>query len=159
LGIVAALPVGEWIVREPRPQFMAPTTTRRPRALLLDEDVLVIRLLGTALEDRGFDVLAATDGESGLSLLLDELLELDVLVTALDLPERDGRSLLRLVRGPGGERDLGLVLLGGGTDAATRAELLALGADAVAERNSGPVAVAAVVEAVAGFSSNRRLAA
>jgi DNA-binding response OmpR family regulator len=138
---------------------MTTTTTRRPRALLLDDDLVVLRLLGIALEERGFDVRAATDGESGLSLLLDELLDLDVVVTALDLPERDGRSLLRLVRRAGGERDLGLVVLGAGTDDATRAELLSLGADVVVDRTSGTIAIAALVEAVAGFSEPRRLAA
>jgi two-component system KDP operon response regulator KdpE len=128
------------------------TTTRRPRALLLDDDVVVLRLLGIALEARGFEVRAATDGESGLSLLLDELLDLDVVVSALDLPRRSGRALVELIRKAGGERDLGLVLLGGATDAATKAELLRLGADMVVERTSGPTVVAALVEAVAGFS-------
>lgn len=135
------------------------TTPRKPKALLLDRDTVVLRLLGTALEARGFDVRAATDGESGTALLLDELLDLDVVVTALDLPARDGRSLLRLVRQAGGERELGLVLLGGATDDATRAELLGLGADAVVERSSGTAAVADLVEAVAGFSRLALLAA
>ena len=128
------------------------TASRRPRALLLDDDVVVLRLLGIALEARGFEVRAATDGESGLSLLLDELLDLDVVVSALDLPRRSGRALVELIRNAGGERDLGLVLLGGATDAATKAELLRLGADMVVERTSGPTVVAALVEAVAGFS-------
>jgi DNA-binding response OmpR family regulator len=159
LGIEAPAAAREWSAGGRRRLIMTDTTMRRPRALLLDGDIVVIRLLGIALEARGFDVRAATDGESGLALLLDELLELDVVVTALDLPERDGRSLLHLVRHAGGERDLGLVVLGGGTDAATRAELLALGADAVVERTSGPLAVAALVEAVAGFSDPWRAAA
>src|SRR5512136_1776465 len=90
------------------------TTTRRPRALLLDDDVTV------------------------LSLLLDELLELDVVVSALELPRRSGRALVELIRKAGGERDLGLVLLGGATDDATKADLLRLGADMVVERTSGP---------------------
>ena len=128
------------------------TTTRRPRALLLDDDVVVLRLLGTELEARGFEVRAATDGDSGVSLLLDELLELDVVVSALELPRRSGRALVELIRKAGGERDLGLVLLGGATDEATRAELLALGADLVVERTSGPGVVANLVEAVAGFA-------
>jgi DNA-binding response OmpR family regulator len=138
---------------------MTTATTRKPKALLLDDDVVVLRLLGTALEARGFDVRAATDGQSGTSLLLDELLDLDVVVTSLDLPERDGRAILRLVRQAGGERDLGLVLLGGRTDEATRAELLSLGADAVVERTSGHDAVADLVEAVASFARLDLLAA
>ncbi len=138
---------------------MTTATTRKPKALLLDEDVVVLRLLGTALEARGFEVRAATDGESGTALLLDELMDLDVVVTSLELPARDGRALLRLVRQAGGERDLGLVLLGGATDDATRAELLSLGADAVAARSAGTGAVADLVEAVASFARLDLLAA
>lgn len=138
---------------------MTTANSRRMKALLLDDDVVVLRLLGTALEARGFDVRAATDGESGTALMLDELLDLDVVVTSLSLPARDGRSILRLVRGAGGERDLGLVMLGGGTDEATRAELLALGADAVVEKASGTGAVADLVEAVASFARLDLLAA
>lgn len=144
---------------EARRLDMTTANSRRMKALLLDDDVLVLRMLGTALEARGFDVRAATDGESGTALMLDELLDLDVVVTSLDLPERDGRSILRLVRGAGGERDLGLVMLGGGTDEATRAELLALGADAVVEKASGTGAVADLVEAVASFARLDLLAA
>ncbi len=138
---------------------MTTANSRRMKALLLDDDVVVLRLLGTALEARGFDVRAATDGESGTALMLDELLDLDVVVTSLSLPARDGRSILRLVRGAGGERDLGLVMLGGGTDEATRAELLSLGADAVVEKASGTGAVADLVEAVASFARLDLLAA
>lgn len=138
---------------------MTTSTMRRPRALLLDHDLVVLRLLGTELEAAGFEVRAATDGERGLALLLDELLDLDVVVTALDLPARDGRSLLRLIRRDGGERALGLVVLAGHADHATRAELLTLGADAVIDRAAGPAEVARLVGAVAGFAGASALAA
>jgi CheY-like chemotaxis protein len=138
---------------------MTTSTMRRPRALLLDHDLVVLRLLGTELEAAGFEVRAATDGERGLALLLDELLDLDVVVTALDLPARDGRALLRLIRRDGGERALGLVVLAGHADDATRAELLAIGADAVIDRAAGPAEVARLVGAVAGFAGSSALAA
>ncbi len=105
----------------PRPSVMTTSTsTRLPKALLLDDDATVLRLLGTALQERGFDVRAATDGEAGTSILLDELLDLDVLVVDADLPGRDARALLHLVRWAGGERDLGIVVLAGGLDAPAR---------------------------------------
>jgi CheY-like chemotaxis protein len=132
-----------------RREDMNATTTRRPRALLLDDDPVVLRLLGTALEARGFDVRAARDAASGLELLFDELLELDVLVADADLPGRDAVSLLHLVRHAGGERDLGVVVLADGAPRATREQLLALGADAVVERAIGHVAAAAAVAGVA----------
>jgi len=128
---------------------MTPTTTRRPRALLLDDDPVTLRLLGTALEARGFDVRAAADGASGLDLLLDELLELDVLVADAELPGRDAASLVRLVRHAGGERELGIVVLAGPSPRGLREQLLVLGADAVVDRARGPAAAAAAVAAVA----------
>jgi CheY-like chemotaxis protein len=124
---------------------------RTPKALLLDDDATVLRLLGTALEGHGLELRAATDGDAGLALLLDELLDLDVLVVDLDLPGRDGRALLRLVRGSGGERDLGVVVLA--DDAArVRGELLALGADVVLDRRAGPADAADAISAVAGLA-------
>jgi CheY-like chemotaxis protein len=134
----------------------ATTSNRNPKALLLDDDTTVLRLLGTALEARGFELRAATEGEGGLGLLLDELLGLDVLVVDLELPGRDGRDLLRLVRGAGGERDLGVVVLAGDLQGGVRDELLALGADMVVDRRAGH-AVAA--EAIAAFLRSGVIAA
>jgi CheY-like chemotaxis protein len=131
---------------------MTPTTTRRPRALLLDDDPAVLRLLGTILEARGFEVRSAADGASGLELLLDELLDLDVLVTDAELPGRDGASLLRLVRHAGGERDLGVVVLAGPAPRGAHEQLLALGADAVVDRAEG---LAAAANAIAGVAARR----
>lgn len=135
--------------RRARPSGMTTSTTNRPpRALLLDDDATVLRLLGTALEARGFELRAATDAEAGLALLVDELLDLDVVVVDADLPGRDARALLHLVRWAGGERDLGIVVLAGALDAAARGELLALGADAVVDRRAGhATALDAVVAA------------
>lgn len=134
---------------------MNATMIRRPRALLLDDDPTVLRVLGTALEARGFDVRAAADGERGVALLIDELLDLDVVVADAGLPGRDAPSLLALVRGRGGERDLGVVVLGDASPAA-RERFLALGADDVVDRGHGP---AAAVRAVVAVVERRHLGA
>ncbi len=128
---------------------MNATSTRRPKALLLDDDPTVLRLLGTALQARGFEVRAATDGESGVHVLLDELLDLDVLVADRDLPGRDGASLLRLVREAGGERELAVVVLADRVAPGDRDGLLSLGADAVVDRTLGPDAAAEVIASAA----------
>jgi CheY-like chemotaxis protein len=127
----------------------ATTSNRTPKALLLDDDVTVLRLLGTALEARGLELRAATDGESGLALLIDELLDLDVLVLDLDLPGRNAWELLHLVRRAGGERDLGVVVLASAPERGVRDALLALGADAVVDRRAGHGAAAEAIAAVA----------
>jgi DNA-binding response OmpR family regulator len=131
---------------------MNATTSRRPRALLLDDDPTTLRILATALVARGFEVRAALSAEAGLELLLDELLDLDVLVADRDLPGRDGASLVRLVREAGGERDLALVLLADEAAAEDRERLLALGADVVVDRADG---VRAAADAIAAEAPRR----
>ena len=133
-----------------RPSGMTTSTANRtPKALLLDDDTTVLRLVGTALEARGFEVRAATDGEAGTALLVDELLGLDVVLVDAELPGRDARSLLHLVRWAGGEQELGVVVLAGTLDDASRDQLLALGADAVLDRRAG---LAAALEAIAAVA-------
>jgi DNA-binding response OmpR family regulator len=127
---------------------MNATNTKRPMALLLDDDPAILRTVGTALEARGWDVRAATDGAGGVAVLLDELLELDVVIADLELPGRDAWSLLHLVRRAGGERDLGVVVLGV-VEPRVRGQLLALGADVVVDPAAGPSAVLDAVRAVA----------
>lgn len=127
------------------------TTTRRPRALLLDDDPAALKLLGAALEARGFDVRAASDATRGLELLLDELLDLDVLVADAELPGREATSLLRLVREAGGERDLGMAILVGPASRGACEQLFALGADAVVDRARGHAAAADAIAAVVAW--------
>jgi CheY-like chemotaxis protein len=103
-----------------------------------------------ALERCHVEALWACDGQNGVALLLDELLRLDVLVVDLELPGRDGRSLIDLIRRAGGERDLGIVVVATGATR-VRGQLLALGADAVVERSDGPGAAA---EAVLRFAQS-----
>jgi CheY-like chemotaxis protein len=103
------------------------------------------------LERCQVEALSASDGHSGVGLLLDELLHLDVLVVDLDLPGRDGWALIDLVRRAGGERDLAIVVVAAGA-ACVRGQLLALGADAVVERTDGPAAAAEAVLRVAASS-------
>ncbi len=128
---------------------MRPATLRRPQALLLDDDPAVLRLLGRTLSHRGAEVVAAADAHGGLALLLDRLLDLDVLIVDLDLPGGDAWSLLRLIRGAGGEEDLRVVVLADRPAPAVRRRLLAFGADAVADRADGPEEAARLALAAA----------
>jgi CheY-like chemotaxis protein len=124
--------------------------TRRLRALVLDGDSAARRAVRRALEASGFEVRCAADGDTGIGVLLDELLALDVLVADAELPGRDARALADLVRRAGGERDLALVVVAGAPAPGLREELLALGVDAVVERRAGGEGVAAAaLDAVA----------
>ena len=109
------------------------------RALVLDLDPAS---LAQALEARRVETVTATDGDAGLVRLLDELLSLDVLVMALDLPGRDARALARLIRKAGNERDLRLVVVALRPSPALRLELRGLGVDAIVDLEDGPEAIA-----------------
>ncbi len=121
---------------------------RTPRALVLEGDPVALDIVQRSLEARSLATLSAADGTKGLEILLDELLHLDVVVMDVDLPQRDARSFARLVRLAGGERDLALVVVAGELDPGLRAELLAVGVDAIADWREGPRAIADVVVGV-----------
>jgi DNA-binding response OmpR family regulator len=126
-------------------------STRRPRLLLLDGDPAAAAALADALAACRVTAVTAGDGDAGLALLLEELLRLDALVVDLDLPGRDARAFARLVRQAGNEQDLPIVVLADAPSPALRAELRALGVDAVADRREGPAAAAAAaLAAIAG---------
>lgn len=127
----------------------------RHRVLLLDGDSDERAALRGALAARSCEVLTAGDATSGVRLLLEELLELDVLVVDLHLPHRDARSLARLVRRDGGEQELAIVVLARDLTSERRDELHALGVDAVVDRRGG---AAAAAEAVLGAVASRRAA-
>ncbi|HVO21714.1 MAG TPA: PilZ domain-containing protein [Anaeromyxobacter sp.] len=116
--------------------------THPRRALVVDPDARARRALGAALEARGFEVFTAADGNDGLHSLIDLLLGLDLLVVDLHAPGLDGERLLRLVRDPGGERDLTIVVVGSEVDEAVRSRLVSAGADSVQQKGGGIAAVA-----------------
>jgi CheY-like chemotaxis protein len=130
--------------------------THPRRALVVDHDTRVRRGLGAALLARGFEVFSAADGSDGLRVLIDLLLGLDLLLVDLHAPGLDGERLLRLVRDPGGERDLTIVVMGGELDEAAEARLLAAGADSVARKGGGIPGVAE--EAVRALRRRERAA-
>jgi two-component system phosphate regulon response regulator PhoB len=124
---------------------VSPPRTRR--ALVIDDDALSRCMLRDALAERGFEVITASDGVTGLQVLCDELLRLDVLITDLFMPGLDGGSLVRQIRGPGGETELAVLLV----TAAAPAELAALpptGADVVLRKDIGPEEIARIADAV-----------
>jgi len=112
------------------------------RALVVDPDARARRGLGSALRARGFEVFTAADGDDGLHALIDLLLGLDLLVVDLQAPGLGGEGLLRLVRDPGGERDLTIVVMGSEVDEAVQARLVAAGADSIQQKGGGIAAVA-----------------
>jgi uncharacterized protein (TIGR02266 family) len=127
---------------------IAHITARARRALVVDDDALVRRMLADALADRGFEVITGTDGQDGLRVLSEELLALDLLVTDVHMPEMDGEQFVKMIRRAGGEADLAIVVVSGKMEPGLEPRLEAAGADAVLDKALGPELVAQAADAV-----------
>jgi DNA-binding response OmpR family regulator len=64
--------------------------------LIIDDDPLFLKSLGAYLEDGGYQVLKAKDGDEGVELFSARRPE--VVVTDLRMPGRDGIAVLKAVR-------------------------------------------------------------
>ncbi|HEU4383967.1 MAG TPA: response regulator [Anaeromyxobacteraceae bacterium] len=126
---------------------IARISARPRRALVVDDDGLVRRILSEALQGRGFEVLTARDGAEGLHLLAEELLTLDVLVTDDEMPGMDGEALVRAIREQGGEEDLTIVVAATRVDQALERRMVRAGVDAVVDKSVGPELVAQAADA------------
>src|SRR6476661_8335645 len=68
----------------------------KPRILVVDDEPQLIRVLRTGLKSRGYDVLAAEDGQSGFKLFQEW--KPDLVITDLAMPNMDGLELCRRLR-------------------------------------------------------------
>jgi len=68
----------------------------KPRALIIDDEVQIRRLLRVALEGAGYDVHEAEAGQLGLQAAA--LVRLDVILLDLGLPDLDGLVVLKRLR-------------------------------------------------------------
>ncbi len=69
------------------------------KILIVEDDKKTAALLAGTLEQEGFKVTVAGDGDTGLQLALAE--PFDALVTDIMLPKRDGLSLVKALRDQG----------------------------------------------------------
>jgi CheY-like chemotaxis protein len=67
------------------------------KVLVVDDDPLNQEMMVTILEDRGYTVFSADDGDSGLDLL-DKEQDIRVTVTDIMMPNREGISFIRAIR-------------------------------------------------------------
>jgi two-component system chemotaxis sensor kinase CheA len=108
-----------------------PVAAAPARALdvVLAEDSLATReVLRVLLEEQGFRVRVAADGDEALQRIVERAP--DVLVSDVNMPRRDGLSLARALRARAETERLPIVLLTSQDDEATRAAGAAAGADA-----------------------------
>jgi type II secretory ATPase GspE/PulE/Tfp pilus assembly ATPase PilB-like protein/ActR/RegA family two-component response regulator len=101
---------------------------KAPTVLLVDDDRLVRTLAHQLLERQGYQVIEAADGAAALRSL-QEAERVDLMVLDLNMPEMDGRAVLRAVRANPRTTGLPVVVLTGEQQEGMEVQLMDEGAD------------------------------
>lgn len=105
-----------------------PASVRRARVLLVEDTVTTRALERSVLESAGYDVEVAGDGAEAWRLLQE--VDVDIVVSDIDMPRMDGAALCRAIRGAPQLRDLPIVLVTSLGSEEDRRRGLEAGADA-----------------------------
>ncbi len=116
------------------------------RILVVDDDKEIVRLLRAYLEQSGFRVLVAYDGETALHILRRE--RPDLVLLDLMLPDRDGWDVTRIVRSDAALRATPIIMLTARVEDQDKIVGLELGADDYVTKPFNPREVVARVRAV-----------
>ncbi|MGF6593750.1 response regulator [Pseudomonas sp. 2835] len=79
--------------------------------LVVDDEYLIANILGWALEDEGFDVELAGNGQKALDLLKEKRVEL--VITDYMMPVMDGEALATGIRAQPQLQELPIILMSG----------------------------------------------
>ena len=86
------------------------------RILVVDDDEYLVELMRVILESHGFSVVSAARPSEALRILRDETIpatSFDLILLDLMLPEQDGISTVRIIRGESRLRDIPVIILTG----------------------------------------------
>jgi two-component system alkaline phosphatase synthesis response regulator PhoP len=97
------------------------------RILVVDDDKEIVRLVRAYLEQSGFEVLVAYDGETALHAMRHD--RPDLVVLDLMLPDRDGWDITRVVRSTPALSKLPIIMLTARVEDTDKIVGLELGAD------------------------------
>jgi two-component system alkaline phosphatase synthesis response regulator PhoP len=114
--------------------------------LVVDDDKEIVRLLRGYLEQAGYEVLAAFDGQTAVEILRRE--KPSLLILDLMLPDRDGWDITRLIRGDAALSHTPIIMLTARVDDVDKILGLELGADDYVTKPFNPREVVARVRAL-----------
>ena len=96
----------------------------KKRILIVDDDPAILRLLGTNLKARGYEVVSAADGEESLEAVQSNFV--DLIILDLMMPKVDGVEVVRRIRE---WSDVPIIILSARGDEHDKVKCLELGAD------------------------------
>jgi DNA-binding response OmpR family regulator len=121
------------------------------RILVVDDDRQIVRLVQSYLQQSGFTVLTAYDGEEALHVMRRE--KPDLVVLDLMLPKRDGLEITRLLRADDQLAAIPILMLTARVDDIDKIVGIELGADDYVTKPFNPQEVVVRVKAILRRSS------
>ena len=121
------------------------TSMATQRILMVDDDKEIVRVVRGYLEQAGYEVLAAYDGDSALYVLRSA--HPDLLLLDLMLPQRDGWELTRIIRADATLANIPIIMLTARIEDTDKILGLELGADDYITKPFNPREVLARVRA------------
>ena len=115
------------------------------KILICDDDHEVVRLMRGYLEQAGYNVLVAYDGDTGFQMMRSE--KPDLLLVDLMMPGKDGIEVTRLVRSDPHLRSTPIIMLTAKVEETDRVIGLEMGADDYVTKPYSPREVVARVKA------------
>ena len=122
------------------------------RILVVDDDKQIVRLVRSYLEQAGYQVLTAGDGETALHTIRHD--DPDLVVLDLMLPDLDGWEITRIIRSDPNLAGLPIVMLTARVEDTDKIVGLEIGADDYIAKPFNPREVVARVRAVLRRSSS-----
>ncbi|HID50924.1 MAG TPA: response regulator transcription factor [Anaerolineae bacterium] len=117
----------------------------KQRILVVDDDKEVVRLMRAYLEQAGYEVLVAYDGDTAVHILRRD--KPDLLLLDLMLPDRDGYDITRLVRSDPALAAMPIIMLTARVEDTDKIVGLEMGADDYVTKPYNPREVVARVRA------------
>jgi CheY-like chemotaxis protein len=108
------------------PKSMPQTRAAPPRALIVDDDIMNLRLAARLLRELGYGGALATDGYKALRAVDEQ--SFDLILLDINMPGMNGQDTLAALRARPGRR-IPVLMVSGYDDEATRRHFSGLGAD------------------------------
>jgi len=83
--------------------------TQKRRVLIVDDDPVIIKMVGTLLTTNGYEVLTATDAPVGLEIAMQK--SPDLLILDVMMPIINGFNICRLMKTQSGSQHIPIILL------------------------------------------------
>jgi two-component system phosphate regulon response regulator PhoB len=81
----------------------------KKKVMIVEDDAVLVNALTLALEDKGYDLSVATDGEEAEKMIMQ--IKPDLILLDLLLPIKSGFEVLKVVRGNPDTKDISVVVL------------------------------------------------